>query len=65
MARVTVSYVFADGERVCVSVTGKRSYPDAMDELRATAVKGLHDALAEVFAYQAAPVPAAEAEAGE
>lgn len=61
MARVTVSYVFTDGETILVTVKGKRSYPDAMAELRATAVKGLHDALAEVFAHQAAP----ESEAGE
>ena len=45
MARVTVTYVFADGERIHVHVTGKRSYPDAIAELRATAVKGLHEAL--------------------
>ena len=56
MARVTVTYVFTDGETIHVTAAGKRSYPDAMSELRATAVKGLHDALAEVAAHQAAPV---------
>lgn len=54
MARVTVSYEFADGEMVHVTATGKRSYPDAMAELRATAVKGLHEALAELRVSQAA-----------
>ena len=61
MARVTVSYEFADGELIHVTAEGKRSYPDAMAELRATAVKGLHDALGEMRAFQA-PV---ESEAGE
>jgi hypothetical protein len=59
MARVTVSYVFADGETIQVSVTGKRSYPDAIDELRSAAVKGLHDALVELKAHQS-PVEAGE-----
>lgn len=52
MARVTVSYEFADGEMIHVTAAGKRSYPDAMAELRSTAVKGLRDSLAEVFAIQ-------------
>lgn len=56
MARVTVSYTFADGEQIFVTVTGKRSYPDAIAELRAQAVKGLREALAHVMAAQAAPV---------
>ena len=59
MARVTVSYEFADGETIQVSASGKRSYPDAMAELRATAVKGLRDTLAEVFVIQH-PVEGAE-----
>jgi hypothetical protein len=61
MARVTVSYEFADGERIFITAAGKRSYPDAMAELRATAVKGLHDALREIFDVQApAPKKASE-----
>lgn len=60
MARVTVSYVFADGETIQVSVTGKRSYPDAIAELRAAAVKGLHDSLAELKAHQSLPTEAGE-----
>ena len=48
MARVTVSYEFADGETIHVTATGKASYPDVMAELRATAVKGVLDALAEL-----------------
>lgn len=59
MARVTVSYVFADGETIQVSATGKASYPDVINELRSAAVKGLHDALVELKAYQA-PVEAGE-----
>lgn len=48
MARVTVTYEFADGERIHVTATGKRSYPDAIAELRAQAVHGMRDALAEM-----------------
>ena len=61
MARVTVSYEFADGEMIHVTAEGKRSYPDAMAELRATAVRGMHDALAEMRSA----FPEAAAEAGE
>lgn len=50
MARVTISYTFADGETIYVTASGKRSYPDAMAELRATAVRGLRDSLAELRA---------------
>lgn len=56
MARVTLSYYFADGEAIHATASGKRSYPDAIAELRAQAVKGLREALADVMAAQAAPV---------
>lgn len=52
MARVHVSYEFADGESIHVTAVGKRSYPDAMAELRATATAGLRDALAELKVHQ-------------
>ena len=55
MADVTISYMFADGEAIHITVTGKRSYPDAIAELRAQAVKGLREALAHVMEAQAAP----------
>lgn len=51
MARVTISYTFADGETIYVTASGKRSYPDAMAELRATTVRGLRDSLAELRAH--------------
>lgn len=50
MARVTVTYEFADGERIHVTATGKASYPDVIAELRAQAVHGMRDALAEMRA---------------
>ena len=60
MARVTVTYVFTNGETIHVTAVGKRSYPDAMSELRATATRGMHDALAEITAHQATPAEAGE-----
>ena len=41
MARVVVSYVFADGDQVQVAASGKTTYPDALAQLRAEAIKGL------------------------
>lgn len=59
MARVTISYEFADGDMIHVTAEGKLSFPDAMAELRATAVRGLKDSMAEMRA--AFPEPVAEA----
>jgi hypothetical protein len=38
MATVTVKSTFPDGETLVVQVSGKTTYPDAVAELRATAV---------------------------
>lgn len=47
MARVTISYVFADGDQMQVSAEGKRTYPDALAELRKTAALAFTEAFAE------------------
>lgn len=62
MAEVMISYIFADGEQIHVTASGKRSYPDAIAELRAQAVKGLKDALADVMAAQIVAAPVTEAD---
>lgn len=46
MARVVISYVFADGEQMQVSVSGRRTYPDALAELRKTAAEAFTEAWA-------------------
>ena len=46
MARVTITYVFADGDQVQTTAEGKHTYPDALAELRKTAAL----AFTEVFA---------------
>ena len=47
MARVVITYCFADGEQVQVSAEGKRTYPDALSELRKTAALAFTEAYAQ------------------
>ena len=47
MARVTLSYVFADGDQMQVTVEGKHAYPDALAELRKTAALAFTEAFAQ------------------
>ena len=47
MARVTISYVFADGDQMQVTAEGKRTYPDAMAEIRRTAALAFSEAFRE------------------
>ena len=47
MATVTLRYVFADGDRITVSVAVEDSYPDAIDEARATASRAFREAIAD------------------
>lgn len=44
MARVTITYVFADGDQVQVTAEGKHTYPDALAELRKTAALAFTEA---------------------
>ena len=43
MARVVISFVFADGDQLQVAVTGKTTYPDALAQMKAEAVAGFRD----------------------
>lgn len=45
MATVTLRYVFADGDNIGVSIEVDDSYPDALDEARATAVRAFREAI--------------------
>ena len=45
MATVALRYTFADGDRISVSVTVEDSYPDAVDEARATATRAFREAI--------------------
>ena len=47
MARVTISFVFADGEQMQVTAEGKHTYPDALAELRKTAALAFTEAFAQ------------------
>lgn len=47
MAKVTISYVFADGDQMQVSAEGKHTYPDALCELRKTAALAFTEAFAQ------------------
>jgi hypothetical protein len=53
MATVQVSYTFAGGENVTVTVQAKSNYPDAIDEARGQAVKAWREAYAELTAAEA------------
>lgn len=44
MARVVISYVFADGDQVQVSAEGKHTFPDALAEIRKTAALAFSEA---------------------
>lgn len=43
MANVTASYYYADGEMATVSVDVENDYPDAIDEARVNAIRGLRE----------------------
>ena len=47
MARVTITYVFADGDQVQVTAEGKHTYPDALAELRKTAALAFTETFAQ------------------
>lgn len=52
MASVTVVHRWADGSAVSVCIDLKPNYPDAIDEARSQAVRGVRDLVGE-FAEQA------------
>jgi hypothetical protein len=54
MATVQVVYRWPDGAQLVASVQTKHSYPDALDQARAEAVRTFKEAWAEVVAE---PVP--------
>lgn len=41
MAKVTATYRYADGETVQVCAKAEDSYPDALDQAKATAIAGV------------------------
>ena len=44
MAAVTITHAYADDETVSITVEVDESYPDALAEARATAVRAYHQA---------------------
>ena len=46
MATITVKSVFPDGETLTIQATGKTTYPDALSELKHTALDAYSEALA-------------------
>lgn len=50
MARVVVFYKFADGTTVQTIAIGKASYPDALADLRAEAVRAFKESMAYALA---------------
>lgn len=61
MARVVLSYQFADGEVIQSIVDGKTSYPDALSQLKHEAVEGFKEAFAYALAIQRVPIDEDEA----
>ena len=45
MATVTIKYGFADGDSILAQVEVPESYPDAIDEARAQAVRAFREAM--------------------
>lgn len=52
MAKVILSYVFADGDQVQAIASGDLTYPDALAQLRHEAVEGFKEMLAYTLAVQ-------------
>ena len=50
MASVTTSYRFADGDSIHVTAEVESTFPDALDECRATAVRAFREAMADGLA---------------
>ena len=50
MASVTTSYRFADGDSIHVTAEVESTFPDALDECRATAVRAFREAMADGIA---------------
>lgn len=60
MAKVVVYFRFADGDTIQAIASGETSYPDALAQLRAEAVKAFQESLTFAMVMQTPKVEAAD-----